>query len=133
LTRSSAPLIEGFTTSRRYVPATPTSYSDFVRDLTRQGNYVPLSRHVCQVFGLDAAAVLLNVLNAAQLRSDEEGWQQVTPAWLCRGLGISEQRANIAVNLLLEKGVVEVKNRGGSRHLRINLYELQRQLREETT
>jgi hypothetical protein len=110
--------------------ATPEAYSAVLKQFSRRGDYVPIPRPLAHLVGLDAAAIIMNLIAVGQIRADESGFMQATPAFLCRGLGLSAEREAQGIRLLVDWRLVETKLRDGSRHLRVDLRRLQRYLTE---
>jgi hypothetical protein len=94
--------------------------------MTRRGNYVCLPREYARALGLVGCAIVMNVISAGQSAASPDGYMQCTPAFLCHGLGLSEEAERVAVNVLREKGIVETTTHGGSRHIRVDLDRLAR-------
>lgn len=78
-----------------------------------------------------AAGVLAHLLNAAQIKADDRGWMKCEPQFLEDRLGLSEEAQDKVLAQLEEDGVVKVKDRNGSRVIRIDTTRIDELVAEE--
>jgi hypothetical protein len=111
--------------ARTMAPPTRQDYRGFLTTLTRRGDYVALPRWLAQRLGLDAAAVLVNLLNVGQLRADSEGFVMMTPKFNCNGLGLDEDREAEAMTKLAQLRIVHIEYRNHERYACVDLKRLE--------
>ena len=124
---------DGFSTinSRPPSTATPQRYRDTLNNITRSGNYVAVPRSLAGALGLDAAAIVMTLISVGQVRAGQDGFLKVTPSFLCRGLGIDPDREQEAITHLLNRAIIEVRDRGSLRHIRLDLDKLHQIMKDE--
>ena len=132
---SKLPPIHGpFRTQRRSPPGNPASspeaYKGFLSAVLGGSQYTAVPRDLACAIGLPAAALLMLVVTVGRLRADPAGFLHCTPTFVCNALGLSPEEERTAVECLeIEYQLVERKDRGTQRHLRVNV----RRLRELMT
>jgi hypothetical protein len=89
------------------------------------GAYVPFNRTIAVAIGLDAAAVLLNLLTTPRLCADVCGFMLATPSYNCHGVGIGEEREAAAMDKLSRSRLIEIQYRDHKRYVRVDLDRLE--------
>ena len=85
-----------------YVPIKPTArgtllcdihHASYLAAVLARGSWNPLPRSWCRAIGLRAAAFLSFLLGTGKINCDADGWFMVMPAFVEKGVGLSEEEA----------------------------------------
>ena len=113
--------------------ANPTLYKSTLAGVHKHGHYFPVPKALAAAIGLDAASVLMLLVSLGGMRAGPDGFMQATPGWVAYSTGLSSEREALAVRLLVnEYELLEARDRGGQRHLRVDLRRLARVLEDRS-
>ena len=105
-------------------------YEDYIRDRLRRGGWTPLYFDHLRVLSPSQALVLGLILNVSKMGTNPDGWVRLTPSFAESQIHMDAERQQQVPENLRKKRVVEIQQRHGGRHVRLDVERLERLVAE---